>query len=389
MPGKERVSRLIFSVMINRNHPLIFIILYPFSLVYGMIVFMRNLFFDWGWISSKQFKQPVICIGNLTAGGTGKTPHAEHLIKLLCNEFVVALLSRGYNRRTRGFMLADENSSADDIGDEPLQIKTKFPDIFVAVSESRVKGIEKLLNSYPEIDVILLDDAFQHRYVEAGLSILLIDYNRPIQEEHLLPAGNLREQIFGKDRANIFIITKTPEKLKPIEKRLIIKSVQPRPYQTCYFSTLSYGDLQFVFPNGKEPPDMDYLRKNNFTVLLVTGIANPSLLIGIFEKNGLQVIPLTYRDHYPFNDDDLVDIFNKFESIQSNKKIIITTEKDAMRFKKFVNIAGELKNVLLFIPVEVVFLNSDAELFNNQILNYVRTSKRNNLFYSKQNKLST
>ena len=350
---------------------------------------MRNLFFDWGWLPSRQFKIPVICIGNLTVGGTGKTPHAEYLIRILKDEFVVALLSRGYNRKKKGFRLAGENSTADEIGDEPMQIKNKFKEIVVAVSESRVKGIEELIKIHPEIDVIILDDAFQHRYVTAGMNILLLDFNRPIQKEFLLPAGNLREHISGKERANIFVISKTSATIKPIDKRLIIKTILPRPYQTIFFSSLSHGNLEFVFPNGNSAPGPDTLRTEKYKILLVTGIANPAMLIAFFRDKEIEVITMTYRDHYAFNDDDLVDIYNRFENIDSVNKLIVTTEKDAMRFKKFVNIAGELKSVLLYIPVEVVFLNSDAELFNNQIVNYVRKSKRNNLFYSKQNKFST
>lgn len=301
----------------------------------------------------------------------------------------MALLSRGYNRKSKGFWLATEDSTADDVGDEPMQIKNKFRDTIVAVSERRVKGIEALLKIHPEIDVIILDDAFQHRYVEAGLNILLIDFNRPLEKEFMLPAGNLREHISGKERANLFVISKSPAAMKPIEKRLVIKTIEPRPYQTIYFSSLIYGKLNFVFPNGNPIPDLDTLRKEEYKILLVTGIANPVMLIDFFRDKEIEVITMTYRDHYAFNDNDLVDIYNKFETIDSVNKLIVTTEKDAMRFKKFGNIAGELKNVLLHIPVEVVFLNSDSELFNNQIVNYVRKSKRNNLFYSKQNKIST
>jgi tetraacyldisaccharide 4'-kinase len=375
--------------MIKRSHPLIFALLFPFSLVYGFMIYCRNLFFDWGWLVSRQFKIPVICIGNLTVGGTGKTPHAEYLIGLLKEEFVVALLSRGYNRKSKGFRLADENSTADDIGDEPMQIKKKFINIIVAVSESRVKGIQTLLKIHPEIDVIILDDAFQHRYVEAGMNILLIDFNRPLQKEFMLPAGNLREHISGKERANLFVISKTPATIKPIDKRLVMKAIVPRPYQSIYFSSLIYRELNFVFPNGNPAPNLETLKTGKYKVLLVTGIANPAMLIAFFRDKGIEVITMTYRDHYAFNDDDLVDIYNKFETINTVNKLIVTTEKDAMRFKKFVNIAGELKNMLFYIPVEVVFINSDAELFNNQIVNYVRKSKRNNLFYSKQNKIST
>lgn len=373
----------------NRSHPVIFALLLPFTLLYGIGVSLRNLFFDWGWLPSKQFRIPVICIGNLTAGGTGKTPHAEYLISLLGNEFKIALLSRGYNRKTKGFIIADETSTADTIGDEPYQVKHKFSDVIIAVCESRVKGIEKLTELIPDLDVILLDDAFQHRYVEAGLNILLMDYNHPWDRQFLLPAGNLREQITGKDRAHVFVVSKTPCDLKPIDKRLIIKSIQPRPYQTCYFSKISYGKISYVFENGNSAPSLEELKLKKTKILLVTGIANPGLLMNYLSEQDFDIVTMFYSDHYAFTDDDLVDIYRKFEEIDYQNKIILTTEKDAMRFKKFANIAGELKNVLLYIPVEVEFLENDAEKFNHQIVNYVRKSKRNNLFYSKQNQIST
>jgi tetraacyldisaccharide 4'-kinase len=375
--------------MWKRSHPVIFTMLLPFSLLYGLIVYLRNLFFDWGWLTSQQFSVPLICIGNLTAGGTGKTPHAEYLIRLLKEEFKLAYLSRGYNRKAKGFRIVEDGTSADEIGDEPLQIKTKFTDILVAVCERRVKGVKEILKIQPETDVILLDDAFQHRYVKADMSILLMDYNHPWDKEFLLPAGNLREQVSGKDRANIFVVSKSPENLKPIDKRLVMKSIVPRPYQTCFFSRIKYGNLKGVFLNGASFATLEYLKENEFKILMVTGIANPDLLREYLEKTGLDVITMTYRDHYSFNDDDLVDIFKKLESIDYQNKIIITTEKDAMRFKKFANIAGELIKVLYYIPVEVEFLNSDAKNFNHQIVNYVRSGKRNHLFYSKQNQIST
>jgi len=373
----------------KRSHPFIFVLILPLSLIYGTVVYIRNLFFDWGWLPSRQFRLPIVSIGNLTAGGTGKTPHAEYLIRLLRPEFKIALLSRGYNRKTKGFFLADENSTSDTIGDEPFQVKNKFREVVVAVCESRKKGIENLLRTYPDLDVIILDDAFQHRYVEAGLNILLMDYNQPWDKQFLLPAGNLREQVSGKERAHIFVVAKTPASVKPIERRIIIKTIQPRPYQNTFFSTLLYGKTSFVFENREQAPGLDELKLKKTRILLVTGIANPRLLASYLSTQGFDLTCMSYKDHYAFNDDDLVDIFRNFENIDYQEKIILTTEKDAMRFKKFANIAGELKNVLLYIPVEVEFLGSDADKFNHQIVNYVRKSKRNNLFYSKQNQIST
>jgi len=207
------------------------ILLYPFSLVYGMIVWIRNTLFDYQVIRSTEFPIPIISVGNITVGGTGKTPHIEYLVKILKEEFEVATLSRGYKRKTRNFILAGPDPDVRDIGDEPVQIKHKYPDVHVAVDRKRVNGIRELMKRIPQLDVILLDDAYQHRSVKPGLSILLIDFNRPTWEDHLLPAGRLREQTYEKRRANIILITKCPDRLKPIERRIIVKDLRLFPFQ--------------------------------------------------------------------------------------------------------------------------------------------------------------
>lgn len=209
-------------------------LLMPVSWVYGLAIWVRNNLFDMGILRTQTFKMPIISIGNITVGGTGKTPHTEYLIQLLKPNHKVAVLSRGYKRLTSGFVEAAENSEATEIGDEPRQIKQKFPDVHVVVDANRVHGIQLLMDLYPDLDAILLDDAFQHRYVQAGLSILLVDYNRPIDEDFLLPAGNLRESEYARFRAHIIIVTKCPKVIKPIEQRIVQKKLNIRPYQSLF-----------------------------------------------------------------------------------------------------------------------------------------------------------
>lgn len=237
--------------------------LYPVSWIYGAVVTVRNKLFDWGFLRSKSFDVPVICIGNLSVGGTGKTPHTEYLIKLLRNSYHVAVLSRGYKRHSRGYVLATSQSTARSIGDEPYQMYTKFPSVTQAVDENRCHGIEQLLAiKEPSVEVVLLDDAFQHRYVKPGLSILLTDYHRLFCDDTLLPAGRLRESVNGKNRAQIVIVTKCPQDIKPIDYNIITKRLNLYPYQQLYFSSFRYGNLQPVFPSvapGSIPHLMNYL----------------------------------------------------------------------------------------------------------------------------------
>lgn len=252
--------------------------LYPVSWIYGMGVYLRNKLFDWGYYQSKSFDVPVVCVGNLAVGGTGKTPHTEYLIKLLQQTGAnVAMLSRGYKRKSKGYVLATEETDVKSIGDEPYQIKTKFPDIRVAVDENRCHGIEQLMKlDNPKVDVVLLDDAYQHRHVKAGLNILLTDFHRLFSDDTLLPAGRLREPEDGKNRAHIVIVTKCPEDIKPIDFNIITKRLKLYPYQQLYFSSFRYGALTPLF--GKKRRTLTSLEKDE-QVLLVTGIASPAPLV--------------------------------------------------------------------------------------------------------------
>ncbi|MEE4196536.1 MAG: tetraacyldisaccharide 4'-kinase [Bacteroidales bacterium] len=353
-------------------------VLLPLSLLYGFIVYLRNRLFDYGVFKSTSFNLPIISIGNLTVGGTGKTPHVEYLADLLQQEFNVATLSRGYKRKTRGFILADQQSTATEIGDEPRQIKQKFPHIEVAVDHKRVRGIQNLMRNKKDLDVILLDDAFQHRQVETNLSILLVDYNRPIGKDFMLPLGNLREQAFEKKRASIIIITKAPKNIQPIERRVLFNELHPFPFQDVYFTTFDYGNLTPVFGDS----EVLSLEGEKPEILLVTGIANPSPLEEYLRENiSDKINTLKFPDHYQFKKSDIQNIQHRFDTMASPNKIMITSEKDAMRFHKFTNIADNLKKSFFYIPIKVRFLNNKTDNFNQQIIDYVRNNKKHSFLY--------
>lgn len=276
------------------------VLLLPISVLFGVIVAIRNLLFDFGILSSETFRTPVISVGNLSTGGTGKTPHVEYLIKLLKDKYRVAVLSRGYGRRTAGFLIADESRTTKEIGDEPLQMKKKFKEAIVAVSNSRVKGINKLLELNPDINVILLDDAYQHRYVKPAISILLTDYSRLYANDFVLPSGNLREFPSGAERADIIIVSKTPPLFSPLDRRFLIDKINPKPYQKIFFSYTAYGEF-ISLKNGKLSPfGKSYYFSNNFYILLLTGIANSSN-IAYYLKNQIDNLRhLSFPDHYRY-----------------------------------------------------------------------------------------
>ncbi|MDF1546595.1 MAG: tetraacyldisaccharide 4'-kinase [Bacteroidales bacterium] len=350
-------------------------LLYPFSLIYGSIVLIRNILFDFHILKSREFNFPVIAIGNITVGGTGKTPHAEYLVKLLKDKYRVAVLSRGYKRKTKGFVVAEKNPKSEDIGDEPAQIKMKFPEIEVAVNANRVKGIEILEER--KNDLVILDDAFQHRYVKPGLSILLIDYNRRIDEDFLLPFGNLRENAREIRRADIILITKTPESLKPINRRLVLDRVKPYPYQEVYFTTFTYGNLSSVFTNKSVVPENFKTRHELYTILLVTGIASSKPIIEYLKTLSLDIKHLKFVDHSEYDKTKINKILSTFKLIKNDNKIIITTEKDAIKFREAKNLDELLLKNMFYIPIEVSFIEREEE-FNEQITKYVSKNKRNN-----------
>lgn len=361
------------------------ILFYPLSWLYGLLVYLRNQAYDLNILKSEEFDVPVISIGNITVGGTGKTPHVEYLLTLLGEKFEVATLSRGYKRKTKGFRWVETHSTAAEVGDEPLQIKNKFPQATVSVCEKRVDGIEKLLHhgSSKSPDVILLDDAFQHRRVRPGLNILLIDYNRPIKDDKLLPLGRLREGVYQMRRANIIIFTKCPDEVTPIRRRILQNDVGLLPYQKLYFTKLEYDKLKPVF--SAVDPGKEFYEEKKYTVLLVTGIASPKLIRGYLEKYSNRIENLVFPDHHNYSKKDIQSIIDKFAAIKVENKLIITTEKDSMRLKDFGEFPEELKNVLYFLPVKVGFLEEEKSSFNNKILNYVGENKSNRELHKRKN----
>lgn len=355
--------------------------LYPLSFLYGIGVYVRNKLFDWGIFSSQSYDIPVISVGNITVGGTGKTPHTEYLIRLLQGSFKVAVLSRGYKRKSRGFLLADTNTSAQMIGDEPYQMKQKYPSIYMAVDKDRRHGIEQLCKEEVAqgTEVILLDDAFQHRYVQPGINILLVDFYRLICNDALLPAGRLREPEKGKSRANIVIVTKCPPHIKPMDYRVITKQMNLYPYQKLYFSTFKYGKLIPVFKEyGNSEKDLNELAGSE-QVLLLTGIASPKQLIQDLEQYTAHLETMTFPDHHDFTKDDMKLIASRFNEIPGENKIIITTEKDASRLVQHPALDERLKRALYSLPIEIEFLQEQQDNFNQNIIGYVRKNKRNSI----------
>lgn len=359
-------------------------LLFPLSIIFGILVFIRNKLYDHNILSSRSFRMPLISVGNITVGGTGKTPHIEYLAELLRKEFNLATLSRGYKRKSRGFQLVTKDSTVKEAGDEPLQIKRKFPDIAVAVDRNRVKGVQSLREEIPDLDLILLDDAFQHRKIKVNLSILLIDYNRPISKDFLLPLGNLREPSHEKRRANIIIVTKSPANLKPIQRRVLLKKLRPYPYQSVFFTTYQYDKPRKVFGAYQEDTEStgnEPALDQNTNILLVTGIANPSLLNTHIEKTySSHIRRIQFPDHKFYTKKEIKKIKRSFNRM-GGKKAIVTTEKDATRIRELQDFPDELKPHVYYIPIEIKFLNNRTSNFNGQILEYVRKNRKHSFLY--------
>lgn len=353
--------------------------LLPLSWLYGLGVNLRNWMFDRHILKQKSFDIPVICVGNITVGGTGKTPHIEYLVRLLSKEYKVAVLSRGYKRKSRGFRVVDVGSSVRDAGDEPLQIKQKFPEILVVVDKNRSKAIEKILSiEKPERpDLILLDDGFQHRHVKPSLSILLVDSNRPVFEDRLLPAGLLREPLIGKIRASMVVVTKCNPDMQPIDFRIYTNGLDLYPFQELYFTSLEYGTIQPVFPElGESELQLDDLRKKH--LFLVTGIASPGPLVDKLEHKTYNLYTKFFPDHHAFTKEDIRTIRGMVEEVEDPNKIILTTEKDAVRFRALPFLDEAMKRLFYYIPVQISFIDQDEKKsFNNKIYEHVRSHKAN------------
>lgn len=343
--------------------------LYPLSWLYGLGVWIRNKLFDWGILPTECYPLPVICIGNLTVGGTGKTPHTEYLINYLSQYYRVAVVSRGYKRKTQGFILASAENTCEEIGDEPFQMKRKFPSIQLAVDSDRRRAIRTLLaqpeDNRPEI--ILLDDAFQHRYVTPSLSILLIDFNRRISRDALLPAGRLREFASASSRAHIFIITKCPRDILQAEDYATIRNeIGPTHYQRMFFTGIVYDELTPVFGNTSMQKHPLEIIKKGHEIVLVSGIANPAPLIEEIERRAGKVVVMNFPDHYLFKDKDIEQIKNEFDKLTSPEKMIIVTEKDAVRLINNEAINEEWKPYFYYLPITIDFQEHPENFPRNQ-----------------------
>ena len=349
----------------------------PLSWLYGLGVGFRNLLFKLGILKSRAFDIPVISVGNITVGGSGKTPHVEYLVSLLKDKMKVAVLSRGYKRKSKGYVLANDDTTMGEIGDEPYQMKQKFPELYVAVDKKRTEGIDRLTHDEQtkDVDVILLDDAYQHRYVKPGVNILLVDYHRLIIYDKLLPAGCLREPKEGKSRADIVIITKCPKDLRPMEYRVLMKALDLYPYQSLYFTTLIYDNLKQVY--GTESMPINSL-PDRCNVLLLTGIASPKQMQNDLSVYNYNLSFLSFSDHHNFSKKDIRTINRKFAELPS-PKVIITTEKDVARIKFVEGLNDEVKESMYALPVRIQFMLGQEEDFNNKIINYVRKNSRNSI----------
>lgn len=348
-------------------------LLLPFAWLYGLVVMGRNLLFDAGVLRSRRFPLPVIAVGNLAVGGTGKTPHTEYLLRLL-SDFRVAMLSRGYGRRTVGFALATDSGRASDIGDEPAQMHRKFPEVVVAVDENRREGIEILMReqNHP-IEVIVLDDAFQHRYVRAGMNLLLTDFHRRFTHDFLMPVGRLREPASGKKRADIIIVTKCPENLSADEAARIRKEMALQAGQKIFFTTFGYGEAYPLFPQSASVAEQCVSGKS---VLLVTGIAKPAPLRRYLEQTAASVTELAFPDHHNFTTIDLRRMSDALASLPQDA-VVVTTEKDSERLVEMSGLDNRLRRCLLVQPITVRFLFGQQEEFNQNILDYVAKDTRN------------
>jgi tetraacyldisaccharide 4'-kinase len=339
-------------------------LLFPLSILYGLVVILRNLLYDAGVFGSKEFDLPIISVGNLDVGGAGKTPMTEYLIRLLKPDYKLATLSRGYGRETTGYILADTASTAAQIGDEPAQLKQKFADITVAVCERRVKGIEQLQASH---NLILMDDAYQHRAVKPGYSVLLFDYQQLKGINLLLPAGNRRELFYGRSRANILVVTKCPANLSADEQARLISKLKPYAYQEVFFTGITYQPLK------DEAGNMALVSvDSNTTVFLLTGIANPQPLYNYIAQSTTNIISHKYPDHHRFSLKNIAKLADDFKACTANKKIIITTEKDMQRLGEQELLPLTQSLPIYTIPIGVEFLNNSGQQFDKLITDYVR-----------------
>lgn len=334
------------------------IIFIPFSILYGLLVGLRNKAFDLGVLKSRSFSIPIISVGNLSVGGSGKTPHVEYLLRLLSGAKKIGVLSRGYGRKTTGFRWVNPKDSPSKVGDEPLQYAQKFPTVKIAVQEDRVLGVQTLLEE--PLEVVVLDDAYQHRWISPGLNILLTTYSNLYINDNLLPLGSLREYRSEAKRANIIVVTKSPKALLPLDKHRLEEQIAPSSHQTLCFSYLDYATPKSLFSNRE-------VLLEEQEILLLTGIANAEPMIDYLLGKVAVVSHMKFKDHHNYSKKDIRKILKEWEGIKSSKKLLLTTEKDAMRLREY---AIEFSGIsIAYLPVEVRF--HDEAVFNELVLEYV------------------
>jgi tetraacyldisaccharide 4'-kinase len=354
-------------------------LLLPFSYLYGGIVRVRNWMFDKGIKESKQFDIPVICIGNLSAGGTGKTPMSEYVIKLLLSHgYRPALLSRGYGRKTKGFQLVKPFSRASEVGDEPYQVKRKFPDTIVAVCEERVEGINRIKELFPSVNVIVLDDAFQHRAVKAGFTILLTDFNKPYFADAMLPAGRLREPRSGKERADVIIMTKCPDGLGETQKEALRKKLAPSPQQQTYFTCIGYRQIVKVQIEEQLEIAYDAAYLKGYHIILFTGIANPKPMEDYLRKQEIAYELVAFPDHHIFTKADINRMLQCWNDVKPLNKLLLTTEKDWRRLENTEEAQMLCDKLMYFLPIEVEWNSAEKSSFDAKILQYVSADTGSN-----------
>lgn len=344
-------------------------ILSPAKWLYSVGVWFHNWLYDSNIKKQYSFDVPVITVGNITVGGTGKTPHVEYLIEALSEKYNIAVLSRGYKRKTKGFILASAVSTPEQIGDEPYQIFKKYGSkIKLAVSADRKRAVERIMRLFPETNLIILDDGYQYRKIKPLLSILLLDSNRPIDKDTLLPIGRLREPQHATDRADMIVITKCPEVMSPIEYRTMSKSINLLNFQKLFFSSVSYKNLRPVFEeNSPFYFGLDTLTEND-SVILVTGIAHPRGLVKHFKKYPCKLKVMRFPDHHDFTRKDINAIKHAYININGKRKIIVTTEKDAVRMLHNPYFPYKLKPHVYYLPIKVTMHNGfDSDILEDEI----------------------
>jgi len=346
------------------------LLLLPFSLLYGFGVSLRDFFYRKGILKGIEFDIPSISVGNLSLGGAGKTPHIEYLIRLLKDYIHIATLSRGYKRKTKGFLFVEQGNNADMVGDEPLQFKRKFPDIIVSVAESRTFAIPKIMMKKPEMQTVLLDDAFQHRSIQPGLNILLTEYDRPFTRDWLLPSGRLREWRSSYQRADIIIVSKCPPQLAEADRAALIKEINPLSHQQIYFSYYTYQPAYHILQ-----PKLQIQLGQNLDILLICAIARTDYLLKYLEESVSNVTVLEYEDHHYFSKHDIAHLKTTFNNLPSDNKIILTTEKDAMRLEMHRPFLLEHQLPIFALPIEVAFHHDDGPAFDSAIKQFLLSFK--------------